>query len=426
MKRGAILFAALVVLAPLSAGTAALAADEQETVTIEIKVVNGDGSAVEGATLNVSWNGGQTTARTFSNGRAFAEVPADASVTIAATHDTYVRNVPVEVENPTQDQVVEVPMAQPASIELVVVDGDGPVSGARVALSKVGQSGLVAYERTDDEGAVRATQVEEGEYTATVRKSGFRSTTQRVQVSGDATAEVRIVSDNVDVSFAVQDDHFDPPRRLQATVTAYDDEGQVASVRAKRNVESAVTLPVNAEYTVVVEREGYGETEFELRVDEDPTSVTYNVSRVPELSLRTAQTKVVVGQPLEVNVTDEYGDPVEGARIHVGGERTDATTGEDGLATVRIQSTGDVEIRATQGDLSTSVTITGVATGTGTTAPPGTTAGTAPPTGGGTTVGPSTATSDTPGDDDEGSPGFTAGLALIALAAGVVALARRR
>ncbi|MFB6142958.1 MAG: hypothetical protein ABEJ30_06405 [Halorientalis sp.] len=85
---------AVVAVTVLSLLPLATAGATQEMSTLEVVVVNEQGDPVAGATLAVSWDGGNTTETTRANGHALVDVPTGSDVEIDIRSDQYVRNTP--------------------------------------------------------------------------------------------------------------------------------------------------------------------------------------------------------------------------------------------------------------------------------------------------------------------------------------------
>lgn len=182
-------------------------------------------------------------------------------------------------------------------------------------------------------------------------------------------------------------------------------------------------MPVNREYDVVVSKDGYQTTRRTLGVAEERISLTVEVRRTPAITVEADESRELVGNSVEVTVTDEYDDPVENASIGVAGT-TVATTDADGRAEVPIRTAGTVSIAATAGDRSATTTVEGVeAAGEEPTTVAETTASPA------STTAPETTVDESPPQTTGASgPGFgtpVAIVALVALAALLIGRSRR-
>ncbi|NHN47164.1 carboxypeptidase regulatory-like domain-containing protein [Halostella sp. JP-L12] len=398
-----------------AAGPAAPASTADATadlVTLEIAVTDDEGDPVGNARVNVTYDAGENRTTTFSNGRALVDVPRNASPTVRVTHDDYVRNFPVRVGEMTESETVDVTVYPRATAVVDVSDDTGAVEGTRVSLKKEGDARTVDRGRTNAEGTYESVAVEAGEYTATVEREGYLERTIEFEADGTTVKSVTIESARANVDFVVQDAFFDDPRPVgDARISVRNDGEEVAAARTDgRNGEAATRLGVNTEYTVVVDHPDYESIERELSIDEqDAVAVTYNVTRTPTLSVDAGQERVVVGETVRVEVTDEYNQTVEGATVLRDGEEV-GQTDANGVLNVPITEAGEFEITAETDDLASDpVAVRGVEEGGDET--PATTA----------------ATNDTESDESDGGglPGFTAGAAVVALAGALVALRRR-
>jgi PGF-CTERM protein len=395
----------LVVASGVGAAAAGAGADaaQDDTVTIELSVTTPGGDAIGNAEATIEWDGGSTTATTFSNGNTFAEVPDGASLEITLEHDEYVKNVPHTVSSASADQVVETTMYEPATAEVAVVDSDDqPVEDATVRLRKQGQSAFGDRGDTDGEGTFTSGEVEAGTYTVFVREPGYYDAEQTVDLQGETNTTVQIEQGEVTVGLLVQDPTPEGSGTLSADVDVTLDGERVVSATTNDQGRRSVVLEVNQDYDVSVSKDGYDTRSTRLRTEESDMQATFNLTRVPAISIEAGNEQVVVGENLRVEITDEYDRPVEGATVLVGGEAA-GETDADGVARVPIDTEGEVQVSAEYEDLTAdAVTVTGVSGST-----------------------------DDGGDDDDGgtgdgSPGFGVVAALLGALAAVGALARRR
>lgn len=445
MRSLVVLIALFAVTAPL-AGTVGAGglgpaaddtADESADVTITVRVVDDQGDGIGDATVTVSWDGGNRTRTTAGNGKAFVTVPTDEELEITVEHPEFVQNIPDTVANVEEGQEVVVDMTPPATETVTVVDGDGnPVEGARVSLIKIGQIRTVAGGMTGADGTFVADRIEEGEYQIRVFEPGYDRTRVNVDVAGDSNHTVRIEENSTQVRFRVNDGRLGDG--LAANVRVLIDGEEYLSFRTGDSGTAQRLLPVNTRYTVVVNRDGYDEVRETFSVAQNSRSVAVTINRTDNLSLSVGTTQVLAGNTLEVTVTDEYGELVEGATIRVDGEAV-ATTDADGSATVRLSEPGAHDIVADDGTVQTDpVTVRAVEAAT-TTAPPTTTREpttapptatpeptTAPPTPTATATDEPTATATEEDGGGGGAPGFAAGAAVAALLVALLVLRRRR
>lgn len=370
MRSLAVVFSVLLVASAGLGAAAGVASAQSESVTLTVSVTTQDGTAVGGATLNTTWDGGSATQTTASNGKAFIDVPAGADVSIAVSHPDYVRNSPVTVED-AEERDVTIEVADRASATITVEDDDGAVDDATVTLAKDGAT-VVEAQTTD--GTVATDTIEAGTYTLTVTKEGYYATEMALDVENETAQTVTIERGTVPLAVNVTDDYFDPPRAVPGATVQI---AGVGSVQTFTDGTQSLSVPVNADLNVTVSKEGYDVVERVLSVGESETTLAVDLDRADTLSVEAMSDNVVVGEGVLVTVTDEYGDPVENAQVRLDGT-TVARTAADGTATVQIDEAGDRTIVATQnGTTSPEITVTGVATGeetstAATTTPPGT------------------------------------------------------
>jgi PGF-CTERM protein len=355
MNRTVLFVVVAVCLAPLAGVGAAQSTDE---VTVTVHVVDDEGNDVGGASVTASWDGGERTGETASNGQVFIDVPSGANVSITAEHDDFVQNNPTEMGTLTDHTKVTVEMFPPTDGEVTVTENDDPVESAAVSLTKRGDDRAVTEGETDADGVFAVESVETGVYEITVEKPGYYDTTASVDLADTNATTVGIESGTSEVTFTVTDRYLEEP--LEADVTVLTDGKRDATISTNEKGKRSIDLRVNTAYTVVIAAEGYGESERQLTVGETDMSRSYGVKRAPTLSLEPSNERVLVGETVRVDVTDEYGDPVEGATITVDGSSVGTTDG-DGSATVPIETAGSLEFTAETGDTTSSaVTVEGV------------------------------------------------------------------
>jgi PGF-CTERM protein len=383
-------------------------AQGEETTTLTVAIVDTDDEPVGDATLDVTWDGGSTTATTAGNGKAFVDVPAGAEVRIAVTHPRYVRADPYVVESATERDV-SVRVYRKSSIRLAVSDADGAVANASVRVERGGLT--VATGTTDRSGVFESGVLREGNYVVTVTKPGYYDRRKPLEVAGNVTNRVSLRRGSVDVSVVVADPYFDPPAAVDdASVELVG----VGTDRTDGEGETTVTAPVNTRPTLRVTKAGYRTVEREVAVGAENATVSVDLSRTPALTLSAVNERVVAGDRTVVTVTNAYGDDVAGATVTLDGERV-ATTDDEGEAGVRIDDPGEHTLRAnTDGLASNEVGIAAIDPDAGA---GGTATDAATPTA--TTTGTGTATGTETG---AGGPGFTPALAVLSLlAAGLLA-----
>ena len=382
------------------------ATNQAETVTLTVSVVTADGNPVGSADVAATWDDGTRNVTTASNGKAFVDVPANATVRLDVSHPQYVRNEPYVVSN-ASEQSVEVPMFPRGRIVATVRDSNGPVAGASVVVRQSGA--IVASGQTDADGQFDTGAVEQDEYGVAVGERGYYRNVTTVTVDGTERIDIALQSGSVTLEIRVVDPHFSPPEPVGNATIQIDSVGEVRSLASG---ETTVRVPVNADLALTVTKPAYETNETTVRIRESDADVNLTLSRTPALNLTSVSNRVVAGERVAVEVVDEYGDPAADATVLRNGSEA-ATTNAEGRATFRIENPGQHELRARRdGAESDPVTIDALAGEQ--TAPPET-----------TTAAPTT-TTDTPTATETGSPGFGPLAALAAVFAAAALLARRR
>lgn len=396
----------LLLVAPASAVGTTQTAQE---VTLTVSVENQAGEPVSNAELTATWENGSTTETTASNGKAFVDVPKGANVTISLSHPDYIRNHPYVVKNADEGSV-SIPVHQRGDLTVTVADNTGPVSNAEVTLRKDGR--VAARSTTNANGVVSSGDIEEGQYTVSVVKPGYYRNTTTVQVDDSAETRVMIEHGTVSLTVTVADPHFSPAESLRDATVRIDSIGQFQTLAGG---QATVSVPVNTDLSLTITKEGYETVTERVRVRESALQVNSSLSRTPSLTINPLNRRVVAGESVVVEVTDEYNESVENATVLLDDDPV-GTSGEDGQVTVSIENPGDhTLVAATNGLRSSPVTVEAIA---GEDATPTATAT--------ATTTATSAESPTPVDTNVGSPGFTTITALLALVAGVALLTRRR
>ncbi|MBS3760769.1 PGF-CTERM sorting domain-containing protein [Halodesulfurarchaeum sp.] len=411
MERPRRLFAIGFVLVLLLAVVPAPAAAADVTLTVTVETEAGD--SVAGAELTATWDDNSTTATTFSNGKAFIDVPDGETVELTVEHDEYMRNSPLVIEEASGMDVTMT--VHPISDATISVQDDGEtVDDALVTLSQDGTS--VVSERTTD-GTIATGEIEAGTYTLAVEKAGYYSVETSFEVPGDESVDRAVELDRGSVTLQVNvtDPYFDPPRALEGITVTVDGEG---SVNTQSNGQQQLSVPVNTDLTVRFEAPAYETVEQSIETGEESISLAVELDRANDLNVTVHTTQVVVGQPAFIAVTDEYDDPVVNATVLHNGDAVTETDG-DGWARLPIETAGTHEIQVDDGTVTSNVTeITAVTAET--TAPTETTT----PTETETEAGETETTSDTTGAP---IPGFGPLVALFGIALGIgVAVVGRR
>lgn len=343
MIRTTVVLVTLLLLAPAAATPVAGA----ETVTVTVALADQAGDPVGDADLTVTWDGGSKTVTTAGNGKAFVDVPEGAKVTVEVSHPDYVRNEPYVIDEAAEEEV-RVPVYQRGSLEVTATDGNGPVENARVIVRKGGSVATVG--RTSSEGTYATGDVEQGEYSVTVVKSGYLRNQTGVTVDGSVSQRMRIERGAVTLKVTVTDPHFSPPKPVEKAQIRVQSIGQVTTLA---DGTATVGVPVNSDLDLTVTRDGHEETTRSVTIGESKREINVSISRQPAVSLKSVNNRVVTGEKVVVRVTDEYGDPVTGATVKHNGDEV-GETGESGELTVPINESGNHSLVATVEGLSSS------------------------------------------------------------------------
>ncbi|WP_459194770.1 PGF-CTERM sorting domain-containing protein [Halosimplex sp. J119] len=400
-----LLLSLFVVAASFVGGVGASTGD---SATLTVTVVDQSGNPLSDAQLSATWDGGSPVNRTTAgNGKAFLDVAEGADVTIRIDHPHYVRNKPYVVENASERDVT-IEVAKEGQATVTVEDASGGVGNAIVRMFHDGQP--VVNARTTADGTLTTGGIEQGNYTLITFKEGYLRNRTTLTVDGQVSQSMAIERSSVLVSFSVTDDHFDPPQAVtDANVTI----PGVADVTTQGTGSVTVSLPVNDAYDVTVTKPGYESVTRELTVRESETALNASIQREPAVVVQADSDRVVVGEPVRVTVTDEYGNPVPGASVSAG-DSSVGETDENGEIRVPIESAGNVTISAESEGREDTVTVEGVQAGGGGDTPTATANATATPS------------TDSPTETSTGfGPGFGITGALVALLLGAIAARRR-
>ncbi|MDS0260739.1 PGF-CTERM sorting domain-containing protein [Haloarcula sp. S1CR25-12] len=323
---------------------------QQDRVTITATIVDQDGRAVgSGVGVTATWDGGSVSETTASSGQVLLDVPEGANVSIQVDDDRYIRNIPYTVEDASTESV-EVPVAQSATAEITVRNTDNAtVEGARVFLYR--GSEIVTNQRTGADGTVATGAIEAGAYQLGIQKAGYYTTRSRVAIAGQASLNRTIEEGEVLLTVSVADDTLEPPADLNASVRI----PAVGTLQTGADGQTGTQVAVNTNYDLVVTADGYQEATRTVRVGESDTTVNVSTARVDEINVD-AQNQSIIDQPVRMDITDEYGEPVTGATVTSGGEQV-GTTDDAGVVRVTPESTGRVTYTIDDGDTTETVTI---------------------------------------------------------------------
>lgn len=386
----------------------------QEQVTLTVAVISQGGAQIGGATITATWDGGESTATTASNGRAFVDVPRGADVEIAVSSDRFVRNFPATVEDATAREVL-VEVARKGSATIQATSSSGSIRGATVRLLQDGRT--VVSGETNADGAFTTGTIEQGRYTLEVAKPGYYTNRTRFEVGSEGVRrEVGMRTGNVQVEVRVLDDHFDDPRPVNNATVEFGDIGTARTTGGN----TVFAVPVNTDHRVRATKPEYESARTRYSVGESSGRIRLTIQREPTVIVRPASGRVVVGESTSVTVLDAYGDPIGNATVSLDGEDVARTDGS-GQARVAIESGGNHTVRASaDGIESEGATVVGVepggATPTATPSPSPTPTPTATASPSPTSVPTTTSVS---------LPGFGPAAAVLGVALAALLLARR-
>ena len=383
------------------------AAAQEDQTTLTVTVVDQEGDTLSNVAISATWadgDGGPVNETTRSNGQALIDVAEGSDVTLRIDDEEYVRNAPYVVED-ASGQSIEVTVSRAAEATVTVSDDDGPVENARVRLQRSGQ--FVTTQRTGSDGTVTTPQIEEGEYRVIVTKDGYYRNTTRAEISGETDVGMNVEQGSVLLRVTVIDDHFEEPRPVRDVSVNIP---TVGTLQSQSDGQVTTSVAVNTEYDLTLEKEGYDTVDQSVSVRESDREVRIPIQREPEVNLASSNQRVVVGETVRLEATDEYGEPVGNATISIDDEEV-GTTDAEGVANVEVPTEGNVTYTVTSEDgLLATATVEGVSSGD----IEGTAAG--------------TETDDEEFDlpIGEDGPGFTPVTALIAVALLTVFALRRR
>jgi len=404
---------AVVAVVAIHAGAGVGSADD---VTLEITIVDRNGQSLSNTDISVTWNdgeGGPINRTTTADGRALVDVPEGADVSIAVNDDEYVRNRPFRLFD-ASGGTVRVQASEIGRATFVVEGADGPVESAAIEIRQPGST--VTTLTTNESGVARTPPLEIRRYTVRVTAPGHLQREVTVELGQVERSEtITVQRADVDATITVVDDHFEPAEPIEDANVRIESLGTTLTTGSDGT--ATLSVPVNQNHRVRISKDGYDAERITVKVGEDPVSREVAIQREPSLSLESVNRRIVVGESTVVTVSDEYGERVEGATITVDGE-TVGETDAQGQRRVPIDDRGEVSVEASNGGVTTSITIEGVDPD-------------ATETPANETETPANAT-DTPANGDtptetpgEGGPGFGIVVALLAVL-GAVALSRFR
>lgn len=358
MRKGTVAALALAILVCVVWPVGAAVADD---VALTVSVVNESDEPVGGATVEASWDGGETTATTASNGRVFIDVPEGEDVELDIDDDRYVRNQPLLVED-ADEREVELSVVSRGSATVTVLDTDeDPISEATVRLRKDGTT--ITSGETDADGVYRSEDVEQGQYNVSAVKPGYFRETFDLSVGAETEAETTLESGRVTLDVDVVDDYFEEPQTLRdgrIQIEDREDEDVFDADISASDGSASLNVPVNTRYRITAIRDGYDGTPRAINVAEQQRTVTVTAQRVHELVATASNRRVIVGETTRIEVVNAYGDPVPEATIRIDGEEV-GETDDRGEIAVEIDSVSEKEVVASDDRVeSDPITITGV------------------------------------------------------------------
>lgn len=341
-------------LSVVGATGSAVAASQTQTVTVTVTVVDGFGNPVRDVDLHATWQGGSTDATTASNGKAFLDVPDGADVTVEVDHPAYTRNKPYQLTDASEGSVT-IDVAQKSTITVTAADSEGPVGDAKVSVWQNGE--VIANGETNNRGQFSTGVIEADEYRVTVLKPGYYQETATVDANGDTAHETTLERGTVTVTFRVLDRNFVPAKPVGGAAIAGD---EIGSVMTQANGVQQTSVPVNSEVTVTVRKDGYVPIKKTISLEETDETVNISTRKKPVLSFDLLNDRVVVGEKVRIQVTDQYGNPMSDISVFMDGSQA-GTTDAEGVVVLTVESAGQHTIKAESGELSTNEqTLTGV------------------------------------------------------------------
>lgn len=384
----------------LTAGSVVAQSPDRVTVTVTIHTQAGD--PVSDARLDVTWDGGSTTATTASNGKAFVDVPDGARATVRVTHSQYVRDDGYVITD-ASERDVEIGVFRESSVRLEVSGDNGPVTDASVLIERGGLD--VETGTTGSNGVFESDTLQAGNYQITISKPGYYTRQKPLTIDGDITNRVALTRGSTSVNVTVTDPYFDSPKSVTgATVELGNATGQT-----NRSGVVSVDIPVNTQPTLRVTKSGYATVSRDVTVGEETSAIPVDISRTRTVTLESANERVVAGERVVLTATNAYGDPVPVGTVTLDGERVGTTNGE-GEAAIRIAEPGTHTLAVTKdGIQSNEVSVEAISAG-------GDTSEATPTTAADTTLTATTTTGS--------SPGFSALIALVSILVGAIAVPR--
>jgi gliding motility-associated-like protein len=276
-------------------------AEQEETHTVTITVVDENGDPIEGATVTI--NGEEYV--TDENGQVTLELPNgeyDYTVTIDG-YDDFTGTITVGGED--VDETVTM-TTETHTVTITVVDENGdPIAGATITIN--GET------YTTDENGQVTLELPNGEYDYTVTIDGYEDFTGTITVDGENVDEtITMITETHTITITVLDENGDP---IEGAIVTIDGEEYVTD----ENGQVTLELP-NGEYDYTVTIDGY---------DDFTGTITVGGEDMDETITMTTETHTI-----SITVVDENGDPIEGATVTINGE--EYVTDENGQVTLEL------------------------------------------------------------------------------------------
>ncbi|MFC6756355.1 carboxypeptidase-like regulatory domain-containing protein [Halomicroarcula sp. GCM10025894] len=244
------------------------------------------------------------------------------------------------------------PVSESGTATVTVRNTDNEtVEDARVLLYR-GGDGFVTDQRTGADGTVTTPAVEHGEYRLDIYKNGYFDNRTRVTVGDQTDIDRTIEQGEVLLTVKVADDYFEQPRPLDAAVEI----PSAGTLQTGSDGDATTSVPVNTNYDIVVTKDSYDRTTQTVKVKQSDVTETISIDRTDNLTI-SAQDRVLLGNSITLEVTDEYDDPVSGATVSQNGQQV-GTTDDDGELEIDTESAGPVTFTVDDGEVQQEVTVT--------------------------------------------------------------------
>ena len=340
------LVAIAVITVAIGVGAGTVAAQSDDRVVLEVELTKSDDGSLGNATVTAQWDNNEASTTSLVDGVARMEVPRDEDLTIQISHEEYIRNHPIEVEDYEGDRV-ETTLYPKAEATIEVVDSEGALQNATVRMWKRSADRLAANGMTGTDGTFETPVIEAGDYSVEVTRPGYTSVRTELQVDNETTETILLTSDSADVDVRTRDAVLN--ESIGANIRVISDDETVLTTRtsADRGART-LSLPVNTDYTISFSKDGYESVNRSLDLEEDDRELTTNMTRLQDLVVTPDNDNIVINETLRVTVTDEYERPVEDATVSLGEETVE--TDENGEATLNATTAGQFNLTAEKND----------------------------------------------------------------------------